>query len=967
MILLQHGIRIFEIDATAAGSAGPDRTPPAILSETETTIAANAAFATTLVADQPVVWLKMGGADAAAFTLANARLSMAAQAYDPEKDSYVCALRAVDTAGNVTDFDVTVTIAAGDVPLALAGAAAGGVSGAAWSLELTATGGHPPYSFTLAAGALPIAGEIDAETGAAAGALLDPGEYSFTARVTDAHGATADRAFTVAVSEAADPGEPGAARFAVNLGRSTYYSGPKIYNDLLQSQDAPWAAQGEGASVAVTSKGEPEAVVPAASGATNIYKMLMMPIAPATVKFTWEGGSGARVSIGGAAAGANTLGDHEITCPLTWVDRAGEDAFAHVDFTLDDPADAAAFNADPPRNLKCVEVGNDSGTTFDPAYIAWASQFAGARTMDWQNTNLNTEQTQTLANRMLPGDLVDSKTGKFDGVCWEDMAELATLAGYEYLWNCVPWDVEDAYVSAMAAYMRAHLPGNCKWHVELGNEVWNTRLNSYGAALRYANAHGITGDDWTKVVTAHATRHAEVMGLVAAEWEGAEDRLVRVLAWQNGNTDDLTTMLGLGALAATDALSTAPYFLMIDSAASAEDVFADVWPTIDEPVQWAANVAALAASNGLDYVMYEGGMHVTANTSGSDATIPGKVAADPRIKYWTGVWLAELKRRIGDDSILFYFNDVSRPGSSGAWGLKTDQSAIDADAPKLQAALSYIAGVTPPYYAGAATLTGSLEVDETIGVNDTRIHGAETVSHQWFWSDTDADIDGATEATYLITADDVGHVLNRRTVMTNAWGSHTFETVNATPTAADLVVFEDDFAADLTSLDGENGWHETTPGSFQASAGILGSVKHRQNEVLYRDAGGEQFAIEVDFAWNAEWSSGDYWPGYIAFSFNDLDDSYYIQIAYNGTISLNKGSTPDYIANFGTRPTGQDFTLRIESRIEGGKRTVRCFVDGEPSGSAIDISTQDVTVSSKVGLRSWLSPVVTAFRTQQLA
>lgn len=67
------------------------------------------------------------------------------------------------------------------------------------SQTLSATGGMPPYQWTLAGGSLP-AGMGLAPTGTLSGTPAKPGAYAFTARATDANGASAVGSFSLTVA-----------------------------------------------------------------------------------------------------------------------------------------------------------------------------------------------------------------------------------------------------------------------------------------------------------------------------------------------------------------------------------------------------------------------------------------------------------------------------------------------------------------------------------------------------------------------------------------------------------------------------------------------------------------------------------------------------------------------------------------------------------------------------------------------
>jgi hypothetical protein len=76
-----------------------------------------------------------------------------------------------------------------------------GLQGAAYNQTLTATGGTPPYSFSLDAGSLPPGLSL-AAGGALTGTPTAAGSFNFTVKVTDQSACTATRAYTLAVCSA---------------------------------------------------------------------------------------------------------------------------------------------------------------------------------------------------------------------------------------------------------------------------------------------------------------------------------------------------------------------------------------------------------------------------------------------------------------------------------------------------------------------------------------------------------------------------------------------------------------------------------------------------------------------------------------------------------------------------------------------------------------------------------------------
>ena len=78
----------------------------------------------------------------------------------------------------------------------------GALAGTPYREDLTASGGTPPYKWSISTGSLPVGIALQATNGGVAGTTSQQGKYSFTAMVTDAASNSASRTFTLAVSAA---------------------------------------------------------------------------------------------------------------------------------------------------------------------------------------------------------------------------------------------------------------------------------------------------------------------------------------------------------------------------------------------------------------------------------------------------------------------------------------------------------------------------------------------------------------------------------------------------------------------------------------------------------------------------------------------------------------------------------------------------------------------------------------------
>ncbi|MBV6514396.1 MAG: hypothetical protein HPKKFMNG_00019 [Planctomycetes bacterium] len=117
--------------------------------------------------------------------------------------NYVFELTVTDSASNTAFLQFSLTINPPPGVLAiLTQTVPDGAIGAAYSQQITATGGLGPYTWSILAGALPAGLSISSGTpaGAIAGTPTAAGTFNFTVQVTDSLAATAQQAFSMEVS-----------------------------------------------------------------------------------------------------------------------------------------------------------------------------------------------------------------------------------------------------------------------------------------------------------------------------------------------------------------------------------------------------------------------------------------------------------------------------------------------------------------------------------------------------------------------------------------------------------------------------------------------------------------------------------------------------------------------------------------------------------------------------------------------
>lgn len=96
-----------------------------------------------------------------------------------------------DAAGNKDSADLEMKVTAPDVPLHLISVSVPlGLAQLPYQTALSASGGKPPYKWSLAKGDLPKGMALDPDTGVLKGTPETPGDYTFTPKVSDTLGTT---------------------------------------------------------------------------------------------------------------------------------------------------------------------------------------------------------------------------------------------------------------------------------------------------------------------------------------------------------------------------------------------------------------------------------------------------------------------------------------------------------------------------------------------------------------------------------------------------------------------------------------------------------------------------------------------------------------------------------------------------------------------------------------------------------
>ncbi len=113
----------------------------------------------------------------------------------------------------------TATATVGPVAILTGSSLPDAALGQAYSVVLAATGGTPPYTWTMVSGALPQGITLDGTAGTLTGTPTEGGTFTFTLQVADTTGLTATQDFTLRVREIGIPaiGNRGALAFILIL------------------------------------------------------------------------------------------------------------------------------------------------------------------------------------------------------------------------------------------------------------------------------------------------------------------------------------------------------------------------------------------------------------------------------------------------------------------------------------------------------------------------------------------------------------------------------------------------------------------------------------------------------------------------------------------------------------------------------------------------------------------------------
>jgi len=312
---------------------------------------------------------------------------------------------------------------------------------------------------------------------------------------------------------------------------------------------------------------------------------------------------------------------------------------------------------------------------------------------------------------------------EFKGIAFEYMIKLANTLNIDP-WISIPTAADNDFVEELALLIKNTLKPSLKCYIEYSNETWNYGYPGFQYSEAKGNELGLTGalrsaDSW------HAYRAIEIFRIFNQVYDepnlrevGQQSRLVRILTSQTSYLSRARQVMdwqmpekkwptnGFPAYKYADAWAITAYYgqsvktHQIENASPDElielqiDLINTLFGNKKNP-GLIRDVIEESNKRNLKLVVYEGGTHMLA-PRGNQA-LEEKLAKINENYQMKDVYLQliegwnQLYQEFGKDKIgvLNHYNDISKYGKSGYWGLMQSIYQDTETAPKYQAILEY--------------------------------------------------------------------------------------------------------------------------------------------------------------------------------------------------------------------------------------------------------------------------------------
>ncbi len=331
-------------------------------------------------------------------------------------------------------------------------------------------------------------------------------------------------------------------------------------------------------------------------------------------------------------------------------------------------------SSDHVHNIRIMETVHESGYVTDPLYpefVQKANEFEALRFMDWVHTNhhpVSSWNERTSAQFHTQN--VDQK-----GMSWEQLITISNLMQKD-VWVNVPHLADEGYIDGMAQLFRDNLDPNLTIYLEYSNECWNWIFDQtywldeaapfYTYGRNYGHYSRRVFNRWDMAFAGQGHRIKTVLA-------GHDYFVLDALAVFDDEGD--TDLVDLVSYPGYVALDEADYATLnsLGASATASDVMAMLADNMDDQFYWMQQFKELVAdSYGKDFVMYEGGQHLTPEWFGLDAPY-NQALYDAQVHSEMYDFYQEMFSYYQDElDIKLFMNYVlasPRENPFGSWGL----------------------------------------------------------------------------------------------------------------------------------------------------------------------------------------------------------------------------------------------------------------------------------------------------------
>lgn len=355
--------------------------------------------------------------------------------------------------------------------------------------------------------------------------------------------------------------------------------------------------------------------------------------------------------------------------------------------------------SDPISSIKLIypEYVNTYQTQeYSDDFLDFLDGFESIRFMDWLKTNESV--IENWNERSLPEYYTQTTEG---GVAWEKVIELCNLT-QKNAWINIPHLATDDYMTQLAQLINTNLDTNLTFYLEYSNELWNGgTFQQFHDLVILATDLGYTGEDWEKVWKYTAKRSADLFYIFETVL-GDSNRFVKVLPTQMSGyiTEQIVTNFNNTTYnpnqVTADAVAMAPYFggaigdALGDSGdyttITVTEILDLAEDSLEESVTEMNEVKAIATTNNLNIIAYEGGQHLVGNGVNADLDVlTDKLIAANRDSRMENIYCQYFDNWYNTLSggLFAVYASHGTPSRYGSWGIK--EYMADVDAPKYNA------------------------------------------------------------------------------------------------------------------------------------------------------------------------------------------------------------------------------------------------------------------------------------------